>query len=67
MQINDFIAKAVSKSVGDAERIRAITHSMDTLVPGVYVWLGSLTIRIGGCIPDDQPCRYLAHFIVGLV
>lgn len=32
---------------------------MDILVPGVYVWLGSLTIRIGGCIPDDQPCGYL--------
>jgi hypothetical protein len=58
MQINDIIAKAVSKSVTDAERIRAIAYSMDTLVPGFYVWLGSLTLRIGGCIPDDQPCRY---------
>jgi hypothetical protein len=58
MQFDNIIAKAISKSVADAERIRAIAYSMDTLVPGFYVWLGSLTLRVGGCIPDDQPCRY---------
>jgi hypothetical protein len=58
MQIDDIIAKAISKSVADVERIRAIAHSMDTLLPGFYVWFGSFTMRIGGCIPDDQPCRY---------
>jgi hypothetical protein len=51
-------SKATTKSIADAEQIRVIAYSMDTLVPGFYVWLGSLTLRIGGCIPDDQPCRY---------
>jgi hypothetical protein len=38
MQFDNIIAKAISKSVADAERIRAIAYSMDTLVPGFYVW-----------------------------
>lgn len=56
MQINGIITKAVSKSVTDAERIRVIAYSMDTLVLGFYIWLSSLTLRIGGYIPDDQTC-----------
>jgi hypothetical protein len=68
MQIDNIIPKAPSKSVAGAERIRAIAYSMDTLVPGFYVWLGSLTLRFGGCIPDDQPCRYpgTLHSRIGL-
>jgi hypothetical protein len=49
--------KAV-KASSHAERIRAIAYSMDTLVPGVYIWLGAFTLRLGGCIPDDRPYRY---------
>lgn len=40
------------------EQLRAIAYSMDTLVPGVYVWLRPWTLRWGGCTPDDQPYRY---------
>jgi hypothetical protein len=50
-------AKAAKGSV-HAERIRAITYSMDTLVPGFYAWFGSFTIQIGGCTPNDQPYPY---------
>ena len=27
---------------------RAIAYSMDALIPGLYIWIGSLKIRIGG-------------------
>ncbi|NEQ79953.1 MAG: hypothetical protein F6K26_06710 [Moorea sp. SIO2I5] len=26
----------------------AIAYSMDTLIPGLYLWLGPLSFRIGG-------------------
>jgi hypothetical protein len=38
MQIDNIIPKTPSKSVADAERIRAIAYGMDTLLPGFYVW-----------------------------
>jgi hypothetical protein len=48
-----------AKSDGSAlERLRSITYSMDTLIPGFYVWFGSLTLQVGGCKPDDEPYRY---------
>ena len=47
-----------TKNSVHAERIRAIAYSMDTLVPGFYAWFGPLTLRIGGCTPDDQPYPY---------
>jgi hypothetical protein len=50
-------AKATTSSV-HAKRIRAIAYSMDTLVPGFYLWFGPFTIRLGGCAPDDQPYSY---------
>jgi hypothetical protein len=56
MQINDIIAKMVSKSVADAERIRAIAYSMDTLVPGFYVCLGSLTALQSLKLPQAACC-----------
>jgi hypothetical protein len=38
--------------------LRAITYSMDFLIPGFYFWCPYFTIRIGGAIPDDNPYRY---------
>ncbi|NER33509.1 MAG: hypothetical protein F6J93_05490 [Oscillatoria sp. SIO1A7] len=38
--------------VGDREW-RAIAYSMDALVPGLYVWFGSIRIRLGGCEAED--------------
>ena len=35
---------------------RAIAYSMDALIPGLYIWIGSLKIRIGGSNPEvDYP------------
>jgi hypothetical protein len=39
-------------------KLRAIAYSMDTLVPGFYVWLGPVKFQVGGCEPDDDPYRY---------
>ncbi len=50
-------AKA-AKSSAHTQQIRAIAYSMDTLVPGLYVWFEPFTIRLGGCTPDDQPYPY---------
>ncbi|MBW4582743.1 MAG: hypothetical protein KME42_24515 [Tildeniella nuda ZEHNDER 1965/U140] len=44
------MANALSTIV-DAER-RAITYSMDALIPGLYVWLGSWTLRLGGSLAE---------------
>lgn len=40
------------------EQMRAITYSMDLLIPGLYVWFPGFNIRIGGSIPDDLPYKY---------
>jgi hypothetical protein len=34
------------------DRLSAIAYSMDALIPGFYIWLGSLKIRIGGSLPE---------------
>jgi hypothetical protein len=28
-------------------QMRAIAYSLDTLIPGLYIWLGAIKIRIG--------------------
>ncbi len=33
--------------------VRAIAYSMDTLIPGLYIWLGLVKIRIGGSDPEE--------------
>jgi hypothetical protein len=50
------------------EEMRAIAYSMDTLIPGFYVWLGSFALRIGGSEPDDHPYRYpgVVHDSIGV-
>lgn len=40
------------------EKLRSIAYSIDLLIPGLYIWLGPLKIRIGGDRPDDQPYPY---------
>ena len=45
-------------SVGENEAMREIAYSMDLLIPGLYLWLPGIYIRIGGAVPDDQPYRY---------
>ena len=41
-----------------AEHLRSIAYSMDLLIPGLYIWVGSFAIRLGGSKPDDEPYRY---------
>lgn len=35
-------------------KMRAIAYSMDALVPGLYIWLGSIAIRLGGSEPEEN-------------
>lgn len=35
-------------------KMRAIAYSLDTLIPGFYIWLGAIKIRIGGSLPEDS-------------
>ncbi|MBE9145804.1 hypothetical protein [Planktothrix mougeotii] len=43
------------KSINAADlQMRAIAYSLDTLIPGIYIWLGALKIRIGGSEPEDS-------------
>ena len=36
------------------EQRRAIAYSMDTLIPGLYLWFHSLHLRIGGSQPETS-------------
>ncbi|MFB2981427.1 hypothetical protein [Microseira sp. BLCC-F43] len=35
-------------------QMRAIAYSLDTLIPGLYIWLGAIKIRIGGSLPEES-------------
>ncbi|MEG5024955.1 hypothetical protein QUB36_26390 [Microcoleus sp. AT8-B1] len=35
-------------------QMRAIAYSLDTLIPGFYIWLGAIKIRIGGSEPEEN-------------
>jgi hypothetical protein len=58
----NLIAPIKSQKVDDRfpsnEGKRAIAYSMDLLIPGLYIWLGSGTIRLFGAKPDDTPYKY---------
>jgi hypothetical protein len=41
-----------------SEQKRAIAYSMDLLIPGLYIWLGSFTFRLFGEKPEDTPYQY---------
>ena len=36
------------------EQRRAIAYSMDTLIPGLYLWFHSIHFRIGGSQPETS-------------
>ncbi len=36
------------------QRIRAISYSLDALIPGLYIWLGGIKIRLGGSLPETN-------------
>lgn len=35
-------------------QMRAIAYSLDTLIPGLYIWLGTIKIRIGGSESEES-------------
>lgn len=38
------------------QRLKAIAYSLDCLVPGFYLWLGPIKLRLGGSLPEpDYP------------
>ena len=43
-----------SKSNHSDLKLRAIAYSLDALVPDVYFWLGSLRLRLGGSLPEEN-------------
>jgi hypothetical protein len=43
----------VKQSVSDLS-LRAIAYSIDTLIPGLYLWMGSIHIRLGGSFPEEN-------------
>ncbi|MBD2444602.1 MAG: hypothetical protein ACK6A9_01675 [Dolichospermum sp.] len=47
-----------NNSLGENEPMREIAYSMDLLIPGLYLWLPGIHIRIGGAVPNDEPYRY---------
>jgi len=36
------------------QKMRAIAYSMDALIPGLYIWFGSIKIKIGGSEPEEN-------------
>jgi hypothetical protein len=34
--------------------LKAIAYSMDALIPGLYLWIGSARIRLGGSLPEES-------------
>jgi hypothetical protein len=44
--------------IGVGEAARVLAYNMDLLHPGLYFWLGTFSLRIGGYQPDDSPYPY---------
>ena len=41
-------------SIKEQKIMKAIAYSMDVLIPGLYVWFGSIKIRLGGSEPEEN-------------
>jgi hypothetical protein len=44
-------------------KMRSIAYSLDTLIPGIYIWLGAIKIRIGGSLPEESYPGTIHSFI----
>lgn len=42
-----------SAQILSQNRRRAIAYSLDTLIPGFYLWFATLTLQFGGSQPED--------------
>lgn len=45
--------KSVQPRQQSDSQLQAIAYSLDSLVPGFYLWLGDLKIRLGGSEPEE--------------
>ena len=45
--------------------LRAIAYSLDTLIPGLYLWVGSIKIRLGGSTSEETYPGTI-HSLVGI-
>jgi hypothetical protein len=34
--------------------LKAIAYSLDCLIPGFYMWLGPIRLRLGGSLPEEN-------------
>ncbi|MEM8810670.1 MAG: hypothetical protein AAGF01_32065 [Cyanobacteria bacterium P01_G01_bin.38] len=48
-----------------SQQLRAIAYSLDALIPGLYLWIGPLRLRLGGSLPEDNYAGTI-HSSVGL-
>lgn len=44
----------ISKPTQSDSSLKAIAYSMDALIPGLYLWIGSARIRLGGSLPEES-------------
>ena len=49
-----FMGNAALQSIDRTAERLAMTYSMDALVPGLYVWVGRLTLRWGGSEAEEH-------------
>jgi hypothetical protein len=52
-------------AIGSVGSRLAMVYSMDALVPGLYVWLGGWTLRLGGSAPEEN-YRGMVHRAIGV-
>ena len=46
-------SEKISQASGTSDdRLKAIAYSMDVLIPGLYIWLGAIKLRVGGSVPE---------------
>lgn len=52
--VNDPSGKIAPVVSTTSERLRAIAYSIDTLIPGLYIWLGPIQLCLGGSTAEDS-------------
>jgi hypothetical protein len=56
MWSNDSQSQPSKRSDSSDLALKAITYSLDCLIPGFYLWLGPIKLRLGGSLPEkDYP------------
>ena len=58
MTITNLKTAASDESIVKPDALRIVAYNMDLLFPGLYIWIGSFVLRIGGREVDDTPYCY---------